>query len=83
VIQSLENQFLPEWESIKNDLIIFDIEDFNNRLSDFASNNSCGPLDQYCRELNQGLQSFDIEMIEKKLTEFNDLILELKKLNLQ
>jgi signal transduction histidine kinase/DNA-binding NarL/FixJ family response regulator len=81
VIQTLENQFLPEWESIKNDLIIFDIENFNNRLSEFASNNACGLLDLYCRELNQGLQSFDIELIEKKLAGFNDLILELKQLN--
>jgi len=81
VIQTLENQFLPEWGTIKNDLIIFDIENFNNRLSEFASNNSCGLLDQYCRELNQGLQSFDIEMIEKKLQEFQDLILKLKQAN--
>jgi PAS domain S-box-containing protein len=81
VIKSLEDQFLPEWESIKNDLIIFDIEDFNNRLSDFASNNSCGLLDRYCRELNQGLQSFDIEVIEKKLAEFQDLIFKLKQFN--
>jgi PAS domain S-box-containing protein len=80
VIQTLEIQFLPEWESIKNDLIIFDIEDFNNRLADFASNNSCGLLDQYCRELNQGLQSFDIELIEKKLAEFEDLIAKLKSI---
>jgi len=81
VIKSLETLFLLEWEAIKNDLIIYNIEDFNNRLSDFASNNSCALLDQYCRELNQGLQSFDIEMIEKKLAGFNDLILELKQLN--
>jgi signal transduction histidine kinase/FixJ family two-component response regulator len=81
VIKGLEIQFVPEWESIKNDLIIFNIEDFNNRLSDFASNNSCGPLDQYCRELNQGLQSFDIELIEKKLSEFQDLIFKLKQTN--
>jgi PAS domain S-box-containing protein len=81
VIKGLEIQFVPEWESIKNDLIIFNIEDFNNRLSEFASNNSCRLLDQYCRELNQGLQSFDIEMIEKKLAEFQDLLLKLKQFN--
>lgn len=81
VIQGLENQFLKEWESIKNDLIIFDIENFNNRLSDFASNNSCGLLDKYCRELNQGLQTFDIELIENKLTEFPTIISKLKSMN--
>jgi PAS domain S-box-containing protein len=79
IIKCLENQFLSVWESIKNDLIIFKIEDFSNQLSDFASNNSSGLLDQYCRELDQGLQSFDIQLIEKKLTEFPDLILKLKQ----
>ncbi len=79
IIQSLENQFLPEWESVKNDLIIFKIEDFNNRLTEFASNISCILLDQYCRELNQGLQSFDIELINKKLSEFTGLIQTLKQ----
>lgn len=79
IIQSLENQFLPEWESVKNDLMIFKIEDFNNRLTDFASNISCMLLDQYCRELNQGLQSFDIELISKKLSEFTGLIQTLKQ----
>lgn len=81
VILGLENQFLKEWQLIKNDLIIFDIENFNNRLSDFASNNACGILGQYCRELNQGLQTFDIEMIENKLTEFPSIISILKSMN--
>ena len=81
VIHNLEDQFLPQWESIKNDLIIFDIENFTNRLSDFASNNSCALLDQYCRELNQGLQTFDIELIENKLIEFPTIISKLKSLN--
>ncbi len=81
VIQHLETDFIPEWESIRNDLIIFDIENFNNRLNEFASENSCGLLDQYCRELSQGLQSFDIELIEKKLSEFQDLIAKLKQFN--
>lgn len=80
VIQTLENEFLSEWDSIKNDLIIFDIEDFNNRLSEYASNNLCGFLDTYCRELNQGLLTFDIELIEKKLSEFPGLISKLKSL---
>lgn len=80
VIQTLENEFLTEWNSIKNDLIIFDIEDFNSRLLEYASNNSCGFLDTYCRELNQGLLTFDIELIEKKLSEFPGLISKLKSL---
>ncbi len=81
IVQDLEDQFMPEWKLVKNDLIIFDIENFNNRLSDFAANNSCGLLSQYCRELNQGIQSFDIELIEKKLNEFEELIAKLKSIS--
>jgi len=76
----LDSEFLPEWERIKNDLIIFDIEEFNNKLSDFSVDHSCGILNKFCAELNSGLQSFDIEMIKIKLSEFPEVILKLKSI---
>lgn len=70
VLQTLENIYMKEWEKIKDDLILYDIKDFNKRLSDFAAENECKTLSQYCQELNFGLQSFDIEMIKNKIAEF-------------
>lgn len=78
LIQTLEEEYLVEWETIRNDLVIFDIEDFCNKLSEFIFGKSCLLLEQYCRDLNLGVQSFDIEVIEKKLNEFPDVIAELK-----
>jgi response regulator RpfG family c-di-GMP phosphodiesterase len=80
IITHLENNFLFRWENIKNDLIIFDIEEFNDQLIAYASKYSCRILDHFCAELSQGLQSFDIEQIKTKLNEFPQMIKELKDL---
>lgn len=78
MIESLEKNFIPQWQQIKNDLIIYEIENFSKVLSDFAFKKSCAKLDAYCKDLDLALQSFDIELIEKKLGLFGDLVEDLK-----
>lgn len=78
LVTVFEDMFLPEWEKIKNDLIIFNIDDFYRRLADFSSEHDCLFLSQYCKELNMSLQSFDIEEIRIKINEFPKLIERLK-----
>lgn len=78
IIDYLEKNLLKDWERIKNDLVIFDIEEFNNRLAAFAQENSCEVLDRYCRSLDGGLQTFDIELIQQELAGFPELIDKLK-----
>jgi CheY-like chemotaxis protein len=78
MIESLEKNFIPQWQQIKNDLIIYEIENFSKVLSDFAFKKSCAKLDAYCKDLDLALQSFDIELIEKKLGLFGGLVEDLK-----
>ncbi|RKE02134.1 ATP-binding protein [Marinifilum flexuosum] len=78
IIDGLENGFLDDWKKIKNDLIIYEIEDFSKKLSDFAFKKSCVILDNYCKELDLAIQSFDIELIEKHIGEFETVIAKLK-----
>ena len=78
IIEGLENRFINDWKKIKNDLIIYEIEDFSKNLSDFAFKKSCAILDNYCKELDLAVQSFDIELIEKHLAGFESLIADLK-----
>lgn len=80
VINELENIHFKHWESIKDNLVIYEIEDFKNKLSEMAFQNSCSIIMHYCNELNVGLQTFDIEIIEKKLHDFPELINKLKAL---
>ncbi|PTN10545.1 ATP-binding protein [Mangrovibacterium marinum] len=78
IIGKLEGDFFRTWEEIKDDLIIYEIEDFSQKLSDYLFGQSCQFLSNYCRELNLSLQSFDIDQIEKKLSEYPELIQKLK-----
>lgn len=81
VINELEEIHLKNWENIKDNLIIYEIEDFKNKLSEMAFQYSCRIITQYCNELNVGLQTFDIDLIEKKLHDFPGLIIKMKSLN--
>ncbi|MBI9058924.1 ATP-binding protein [Labilibaculum sp. DW002] len=74
LIEALENGFISEWQKIKNDLIIYEIEEFSQSLSVFAFKKSCYILDKYCSELDLAIQSFDIELIEDRLNRFDALI---------
>ncbi|QGY45683.1 PAS domain S-box protein [Maribellus comscasis] len=80
VILEIENNHFPFWQNIKDNLIIYEIEEFNRKLSEMAFQKSCKPVSKYCDELNIGLQTFDIEIIKKKLDEFPQLIKKLKTL---
>ncbi|MBL7968148.1 MAG: PAS domain S-box protein [Prolixibacteraceae bacterium] len=78
VLATLENRFLKDWERIKGDLIIFDIEDFHKSLAEFGEENDCPIIKQYCYELNISLLSFDVEEIKVKLNLFPSVISKLK-----
>ncbi|WP_346859884.1 PAS domain S-box protein [uncultured Draconibacterium sp.] len=78
VIQVLEQEFLPKWETIKDGLVIYEVENFKSELSEMAYDKEITPISEYCVELELGLQSFDIELIEKRLSEFPKLIENLK-----
>jgi PAS domain S-box-containing protein len=74
VLEKLETSFFKEWERIKDDLIIFDIEDFHRNLTEFGEDNNIPSIGLYCKELNICLQSFDIDAIRLKLNEFPILL---------
>lgn len=78
IVDQLEIHFIEDWKKIKNDLIIYEIEDFSKKLSDFSFKTSCIILDQYCKDLDLAIQSFDIELIEKHIGGFSEVVADLK-----
>jgi PAS domain S-box-containing protein len=78
ILKTLKNEFLDHWIKIKDDLIIFEIEEFYDKLNNFSKEKDCRLLNQYCLQLSVGIQSLDIEKIKKKISEFPELI---EKLN--
>ncbi len=75
VVKQLRDHFLKKWEELNGSLIIYEIENFKTDLEEMAEKYSCRSILNYCSELGIGLQTFDIELIEKKLSEF-PLVLE-------
>lgn len=78
ILDEISNTHIINWGKIKDNLVIYEIEAFKNQLAEMAFQYSCKLISQYCIELDFGLQSFDIETIEKKLNEFPELINKLK-----
>lgn len=81
LISELKNKQWEKWKAIKNSLIIYEIEEFANELTDIAIHYNSISLNKFCNELNMGLQSFDIETIQKKLKEFPAIISKLEDLS--
>ena len=79
VVEKLDGEFMKEWEQIKNDLIIFDIEDFHKSLAEFGNEHDCPVINQYCQELSMSLLSFDVEEIRLRINEFPIMVGKLKK----
>lgn len=82
IIKELEEVYTPMWEKIKGNLVIYEIEEFKNKLADLAFQNNCATISKYCSELDLGLQTFEIELIEKKLIDFPNLIEKLRLLQI-
>jgi len=78
ILDQLEHRFQSKWEKIKDSLVLYEIEEFKNELEEMAFENSCKPLLQYCAELDTGLKSFDIDLIERKLSDFPSVVTQLE-----
>ncbi|MBN2635002.1 MAG: PAS domain S-box protein [Prolixibacteraceae bacterium] len=78
VVHLLQEKFLKKWSDIKGALIIYEIEHFKTELEEMAGKYSCQSILKYCQELDLGLQSFDIGLINKKLAEFPTLVAKLE-----
>ncbi|MFO8235239.1 MAG: PAS domain S-box protein [Bacteroidales bacterium] len=68
--EKMEKELLPEWNEIKDSLVIFEIERFVNKLKNFQKEFQIDFLDNYITELTRHLKNIDIENIQAKLKEF-------------
>lgn len=79
LISKIENDIVEQWKSICGNLVIFEIEEFKDNLVLLNNEYNCSLLKKYIDELDLNIQSFDVELIEKKVMEFSDLFNLLKK----
>ncbi len=71
---NLEARFIPKWQSIKDTLVIFEIDEFCSELEKFNTEYQCEILQQYIMNLKDSVQEFNVEKIEENLNAFEELI---------
>ena len=74
IVQFLNNDFLPRWESIEKQLVLFKIEEFASDLLKFAKEYEFQYLIDYTNKLIDELEIVDLEAIENSLQLFPTII---------
>ncbi len=69
----ISNKFYKKWNSLKDDLIIFEIEQFSDELYDFALENDLQLIQEYSLLIKYHTESLDIDKIKKQINDFPKL----------
>ncbi len=70
----LKEEFLPRWNSIKDQFVLFRIESFVQELKERATEYQVIPFVGYANKLIQHIENFDLEEIKYDLKQFPLLI---------
>jgi len=73
LILALDEEILPLWNRIKDNLIIFEIEKFVKKLEEMQNYYLLDIWDDYIKELSSHLENFDIENLQSKLKKFHEI----------
>jgi len=80
VISRLENDLMDDWQEIKDNLLIYKIEEFVGKIESLEGFSEVAPLVKYDKELKKTLNNFDIEGLQTKIREYPKLIKRIKNL---
>ncbi len=80
ILEELENEYLIEWNQIKNSFILYKIEEFANKLDKFAQNAKINYLKEYANLLLDNIKNVDLDLLKENLNNFSQVIRELSEL---
>lgn len=82
-IQLMQEEYIPLWKNIKDQLVLFKIEDFAKKLRTTACSYNIECMADYAKQLLDDINNLDLEEIKKNLEDFpgmiENLLLLLKK----
>ncbi len=79
LLYMLNHDYLPEWENIKDQFVLFKIEDFAKRLHHVAGTFDVEFLQTYANVLLQAHDSIDLETLKEELQKFPLLLKQMEK----
>jgi PAS domain S-box-containing protein len=78
VLDIMENKLFQHWEKVRNDLVIFEIEEFLKHMKAEVESFELQCVNEYIKRLQESIESFDVEYMEKQIRDFPALINEIK-----
>jgi len=81
IIKYLQEEIMPVWNTIKDQFVLFKIEQFAEDLKKFAQNYNFKLLDDYANQLNEDLKIVDLKAIKKTLKAFPLIIQRLSSIH--
>jgi CheY-like chemotaxis protein len=72
--QILESKFLPEWEGIKDSLVLFKIRSFSEALAQFAQEYNFHYLYDYAKRITDDVEMIELESLKFHLGEFRIIL---------
>ena len=78
VLKIVEEEFLPRWQNLKDQLVLFKIEAFAGDLRQLARKHGLSGLERYAHELGNYVDTLDLEAIEKHIHAFPEWVDNLK-----
>jgi PAS domain S-box-containing protein len=80
LIDNLKENYLPEWDMVKNKFVIFKIEEFANSLESEGEQYGINLLKFYATRLKSDLDMFDLEKLDEHLGKFPSIINDIENL---
>ncbi|MBF2055911.1 MAG: GAF domain-containing protein [Cyanobacterium sp. T60_A2020_053] len=74
LLEILQTKYMPRWKIIKQTKITNQMREFANHLKEESENYGNNTLKEYALNLEQHIESFEIELLEETLAYFPDLI---------
>ncbi len=74
IIEALETTIMPEWETIKDQLVLFRIEEFVNDLKQLAAKYDFKFLADYADKISTELEIVDLDALKETINDFPNII---------
>lgn len=81
LLNMFEGDLIDKWKEISGSLVIYEIDEFCKYLEGINNDFDCHFMSSYIDELRNALESFDIDLIGNKVSEFPELYEKLKTAN--
>ena len=79
MIDVLKEEFLPQWEQLKDQWVLFKIEEFSNQLKKAAANADLIFLETYADQMRHQVETLDLEALKESMDAFPRIIEEMER----